>query len=239
MNWLFIGDHLQRRLQPPCLSCVDGRDCKLKADEKSECSLKETAATPPPIFSPLLPADDWTDTDRPDSKPGLSRVSVLLSPPRERRCLPVRASRNEAVSDFTRQPLSCIHKTNTHSVTSGWGKKPHWQAWTQTHTELIYACGEAVDEWTFSLFLIHCHFLVPLVCGCDCCYRVDLISLSHDRHEAQHTLRHAALCSAQVHFAHRPTSRVCVHASAFFQTRTSNIWILSILHTCLFQLSNL
>ncbi|CAK6949666.1 hypothetical protein NQZ68_035167, partial [Scomber scombrus] len=53
-----------------------GQSCKLKADERSEGSLKETAAVPQPPPS----ASGWTDMGQPNSKPGLSRISVLFSP---------------------------------------------------------------------------------------------------------------------------------------------------------------
>lgn len=171
-----------------------GRACKLKADERSECSLKETAAVPPsshpsfPLTAELTRTGSTVNPACPESpSSSLLLVNAAVS-------LCAQAVMKLSATSHANHWAAFIQQT--HTVSRLGGKKPHWQVWTQTHTELIYACGEAVDEWTFSLFLIHCHFLVPLVCGCDCCYRVDLISLSHDRHEAQHTLRHAVLCSA-------------------------------------------
>ena len=103
-----------------------GQPCKLKADERSKGSLKETAAVPPPPTSslPPPPTAELTWAGPTVNRACPSCVSVLFSPSPGWCCLPVRTSHNEAVSDFTHTPSTelCSNNTHTHTLTLWWEK---------------------------------------------------------------------------------------------------------------------
>lgn len=150
---------------------------------------------------PPFSTNSWTDVGWPNSKPGLSRVAFLFSPSPGWCCLPVRTSHNEAVSDFTHQSLGCIRMAQTDARTHA-----QWRVWKHTdsceHKHMhTYSCGNALDEWAFSLFLIHCQFLSPTGLWLKLSIsvvKVDLINVPCDRHTASHT--HALFGSEQVNF---------------------------------------